>query len=120
MKGKVGRPSIPLSKLSNRKTAGLTGGDIGGQSGDALPADSPANSFMARGGTPKKRLDKKSRGGKAKNFIAKAIKHPGAMTEAAKREGVSNKEYEKEHKHDSGKSGERARLAITLSKMHKK
>ncbi len=48
------------------------------------------------------------------NWIAGAIKHPGAMTAAAKREGVSNSEYESEHKGDSGKSGQRARLALSL------
>lgn len=53
----------------------------------------------------------------AKKFIAKAIKHPGAMTAAAKREGVSNSQYEQEHKHDSGTSGKRARLALTLKRM---
>ena len=53
-------------------------------------------------------------------FIQKAIKHKGSMTAAAKREGVSNSEYEQEHKHDSGLSGERARLAITLSKLRRK
>ena len=56
----------------------------------------------------------------AKNWIKGAIKHPGAMTAAAKREGVSNAKYEQEHKHDSGTAGKRARLAITLSKMRKK
>jgi hypothetical protein len=56
----------------------------------------------------------------SKKFIAKAIKHPGAMTAAAKREGVSNAKYEQEHKHDSGKAGQRARLAITLGKMRRK
>jgi hypothetical protein len=50
----------------------------------------------------------------AKDWIAGAIKKPGAMTTAAKREGVSNSKYESEHKHDSGKSGDRARLAIVL------
>lgn len=55
-----------------------------------------------------------------KKWIKSAIKHPGAMTEAAKREGVSNSEYEKEHEHDSGKAGKRARLAETLKHMHKK
>lgn len=39
----------------------------------------------------------------------------GAMTAAARREGVSNSEYEQEHKDDSGKAGKRARLAITMS-----
>ena len=38
----------------------------------------------------------------------------GAMTAAAKREGVSNSEYEQEHKGDSGKAGKRARLALTM------
>jgi hypothetical protein len=51
-----------------------------------------------------------------KNWIAGAIKKPGAMTTAAKREGVSTSKYEQEHKHDSGKAGKRARLAITLKK----
>lgn len=53
-----------------------------------------------------------------KHWIAGAIKHPGAMTAAAKREGVSNSKYEQEHKHDSGTAGKRARLALTLKKMH--
>lgn len=56
----------------------------------------------------------------AKKFIAKAIKHPGAMTAAAKREGLSNSEYEEKHKGDSGTSGKRARLAITLKHMRKR
>jgi hypothetical protein len=54
-----------------------------------------------------------------KNWIAGAIKKPGSMTAAAKREGVSNSEYEKEHEHDSGKAGKRARLALTLKKLNK-
>ena len=54
-----------------------------------------------------------------KNWIAGAIKHPGAMTAAAKRAGESNSEYEQKHKHDSGKTGKRARLALTLKGMHK-
>ena len=56
----------------------------------------------------------------AKHWIAGAIKKPGAMTAAAKREGLSNAEYEQKHKGDSGTSGKRARLAITLSHMRKK
>ncbi len=55
---------------------------------------------------------------KKKRWIKSAIKKPGAMTEAAKREGISNSEYIEEHKHDSGKSGQRARLAETLKGMH--
>jgi hypothetical protein len=55
----------------------------------------------------------------AKNWIAGAIKHPGAMTAAAKREGVSNSAYESEHKGDSGHSGQMARLALSLKHLHK-
>ena len=55
----------------------------------------------------------------ADNWIAGAIKHPGAMTNAAKHEGVSNSAYEQEHKHDSGKAGSRARLALSLKGLHK-
>lgn len=51
-------------------------------------------------------------------WIKGAIKHKGAMTAAAKREGVSNSEYETEHEHDSGKAGKRARLAKLLKKMN--
>lgn len=50
----------------------------------------------------------------AKHWIQSAIKKPGAMTAAATREGVSNSTYESEHKSDSGKAGQRARLAIVL------
>lgn len=42
----------------------------------------------------------------------------GAMTAAAEREGVSNSEYESEHKGDSGLAGKRARLAITMKGWH--
>ena len=38
----------------------------------------------------------------------------GAMTAAAKREGVSNSAYEQEHKGDPGTAGKRARLALTM------
>lgn len=56
----------------------------------------------------------------AKHWIAGAIRHPGAMTAAAKREGVSNAAYEQEHKGDKGTSGKRARLALALKGLRKK
>jgi len=55
-----------------------------------------------------------------KNWIAGAIKKPGAETAAAKRAGMSTHEYMEKHKHDSGKAGKRARLGLTLSKLNKK
>ena len=68
----------------------------------------------------KKKSEMKEENLDEKNWIKGAIKHPGAMTAAAEREGVSNSKYEQEHKHDSGKAGQRARLALTLKKMHHK
>ena len=55
-----------------------------------------------------------------KNWIAGAIKHPGAETAAAKKAHMSVQAYAQKHKHDSGKAGKRARLAITLKKLHHK
>lgn len=55
----------------------------------------------------------------AKHWIAGAIKKPGAMTAAAKKEGVSNSAYEQEHKGDAGKAGQRARLAMHLKALNK-
>lgn len=53
-----------------------------------------------------------------KKWIQGAIRHPGAMTRAAKRAGMSNSEYERKHEHDSGTAGKRARLAMTLGGFH--
>lgn len=54
---------------------------------------------------------------KKKNWIAGAIKHPGAETRAAKRAHMTTHAYEMKHKGDSGKSGDRARLGLRLAAM---
>jgi len=54
-----------------------------------------------------------------KKWIAGAIKHPGALTASAKKAGQSPMEFAAAHKHDSGKTGQRARLALTLRGFHK-
>ena len=54
----------------------------------------------------------------AKKWISKAIKHPGALTASAKRAGMSPMAFAEKHKHDSGTTGRRARLALTLRGMH--
>lgn len=54
-----------------------------------------------------------------KKWIAGAIKHPGSLRRAAAKAGKSTMEFAREHEGDSGKTGKRARLALTLSKMHK-
>ena len=56
----------------------------------------------------------------AKHWIAKAIKHPGALTAQAKKAGESPMQFAEQHKSDSGTTGKRARLAITLRGMRKK
>ena len=54
------------------------------------------------------------------NWIQNAIKKPGAFTAQAKKAGKSVGEYAEEKKSASGKTGQRARLAITLRKLAKK
>ena len=44
----------------------------------------------------------------------------GAMTQAAKREGVSNSKYIQEHEHSKGKAGQRARFAKIMSHLRNK
>jgi hypothetical protein len=56
----------------------------------------------------------------AEHFIQKAIKHPGALRRqlgAKKGEPIPQAKLEKAA-HSKGKEGARARLALTLKKMH--
>lgn len=55
----------------------------------------------------------------AKKFIARAIKHPGALTAKAKAEGESPMEYAHEHMHDKGQTGKQARFAVELQGFNK-
>jgi len=54
-----------------------------------------------------------------KNWIAGAIKRPGALTRKAKRAGESVGEFARSHKSAKGRTGRQARLAITLGKLRK-
>lgn len=54
-----------------------------------------------------------------KHWIKGAIKHKGSLRAAAKRAGESTRQFAQVHKHDSGKTGSRSRLALTLMGMHK-
>lgn len=54
----------------------------------------------------------------AKQWIAGAIKHPGAFKAKAKKAGESTREFAEAHQHDSGRTGSQARLALTLMGMH--
>jgi hypothetical protein len=54
-----------------------------------------------------------------KNWIAGAIKHPGALTAKAKKAGKSVSAFAAAHKSDKGTTGKQSRLAQTLSKLRK-
>jgi len=54
------------------------------------------------------------------DFIKGAIKKPGSLRAAAKRAHETTRQYAEEHKHDSGKTGNRSRLALTLMGLNKK
>lgn len=57
--------------------------------------------------------------GKSKNWIAGAIKKPGAFTKQAAMAGESVSEFAQEKAGAPGKTGQRARLALTLAKLRK-
>jgi hypothetical protein len=64
---------------------------------------------------------------KDRKWIQKAIKHPGALREQAKKEGGIDpktgsikKSWLQKKAKEGGKVGRRARLAITLGKLRKK
>ena len=49
-------------------------------------------------------------------WIQSAVKHPGAATRKAEAEGLTVHEWALAHRHDKGKTGEQARLALTLER----
>lgn len=53
-----------------------------------------------------------------RKFIAKAIKHPGALTKLAKKSHEAPMEYAREHVHSKGRKGKEARFALLLRKFH--
>ena len=53
------------------------------------------------------------------HFIQSAIKHPGAFKAQAQRAGMSTREFAQAHQHDAGRTGQRARFALTLMRMSK-
>lgn len=69
-----------------------------------------------KGGGTEKELRE---GHNQKNWIAGAIKRPGAFTKKAKAAGKGVQEYAREKASAPGRTGKQARLAMTLKKMHK-
>lgn len=53
----------------------------------------------------------------AKNWIAGAVKRPGALTRKAEAAGMGVQEFANAHRHDKGRTGKQARLAITFRNM---
>lgn len=58
--------------------------------------------------------------GRAKKWIAGAIKRPGALTRKAKAAGMSVQAFARKHKGSPGRLGKQARLALTLKKIGRK
>ena len=54
-----------------------------------------------------------------KKWIAKAIRHPGALRKKAKRAKMSTHAFAEKEKGAPGRTGKEARLALTLGRMHK-
>lgn len=54
-----------------------------------------------------------------KNWIAGAVKHPGALTKQARKAGESPMQFARAHRHDKGTTGRRSRLALTLAGMNR-
>lgn len=52
-------------------------------------------------------------------WIQKAVHHPGSFTKQAKKAHMGTHAYAEKMKHASGTTGRRARLALTLEKMHR-
>jgi hypothetical protein len=49
-----------------------------------------------------------------------AVKHKGALRQAAHRAGMSTQEYAKEHEHSPGATGRRARLGLIFNRLRPK
>jgi hypothetical protein len=56
---------------------------------------------------------------KARNWMAGAVRRPGALRAKAKRAGMSTSAYAKKHAHDPGRTGKQARLAQTFAKFRR-
>lgn len=56
---------------------------------------------------------------KKKNWIAGAVKRPGALTKKAKAAGQSPQQFAQSHKNAPGTTGKQARLALTFAKIRK-
>lgn len=52
-----------------------------------------------------------------RNWVKKAIQHPGAFRAKAEKAGETTRAFAREHAGDSGKTGKQARLAETLMNM---
>lgn len=58
--------------------------------------------------------------GPSKNFIQKAIKHPGALRKKAKRAGESTSIFAHSHDKGSSQTARQSRFAETLAKIRSK
>jgi hypothetical protein len=56
----------------------------------------------------------------AKDWMAGAVKRPGALTRKAKAAGMSTQAFASKHAKDKGVTGQQARLAKTFNKFRPK
>lgn len=119
------RRALKVSKNQKYKSGGKVEGEKGSESlgkrqrGKGVP-DTEDEKEIKKLGKDQDSQETEWDGFKKGGWIKSAVKHPGAEKKAATKAGKSTHEYMEEHKHDSGKSGDRARLGLTLSKMSKK
>lgn len=57
--------------------------------------------------------------GKGGNWMAGAVKRPGALRKKAQAAGMSTSAYAAKHKNDPGRTGKQARLSQTFAKFRK-
>jgi hypothetical protein len=67
---------------------------------------------MARTSKAAKKPEKK----KPEKWIQGAVKRPGALTQRARRAGMSPMAFARKHYHDSGLTGEESRFAVNAQK----
>jgi hypothetical protein len=91
-----------------------------GESASCFPATKPDHDDAAPGQDKDETSVLRNEAMAKKKWIQSAIKHPGALKAAAARAGEGTMTFAREHAHSPGKTGQRSRMAITLSHMRKK
>lgn len=95
-----------------------SGGSVTSTAGKQSPPSNSGSGQGKEGDGPSGTDPDRARGGRTGHWIQGAIRHPGSFRNAAQRAGMSTRAFAEKHKHSSGTIGRRARLALTLTRMH--